>query len=142
MMSQIWQLKRRDPELCRLILSTATLAYRPLHLLELASLAGLPERFSLNLELMAKMVGLCGSFLTIREEFVYFVHQSAKDYLSTDAELDIFPHRCAERHGIIVSRSLQGMSNTLRRDIYGLRDPGCLIEQARSVEPDPLAPIR
>ncbi|UNI22807.1 hypothetical protein JDV02_008661 [Purpureocillium takamizusanense] len=42
MIKQIQQLKRRDPEFCRLVLSAATLAYRPLHMLELAALAGLP----------------------------------------------------------------------------------------------------
>ena len=35
MMSHILRLERRDPEFCRLMLSTATLAYRPLHWLEL-----------------------------------------------------------------------------------------------------------
>jgi len=144
MMSQIRQLKRTDPESCRLILSTATLAYRPLHLLELASLAGLPEEFSLKPGLMTKLVGLCGSFLTIREGIVYFVHQSAKDYLITDAELEILPHGRAEGHGAIVSRSLQGMSNTLKRDIYQLQNPGISIEQVESVDVDPdlLAPVR
>ena len=34
------------------------------------------------------------------------------------------------------------MSNTLKRDIYNLRDPGCSIEQVHYPNPDPLAPIR
>lgn len=46
MMKQIQQLKRSDPELCRLVLSVAILAYRPLHVLELGVLSGLPEKVS------------------------------------------------------------------------------------------------
>jgi hypothetical protein len=37
---------------------------------------------------------------------------------------------------------LQGMSDTLRRDMYDLRDPGTLIYQVKPVDPDPLARIR
>jgi hypothetical protein len=39
-MKQIQQLKRRDPEFCWHVLSTITLAYRPLHVLELGALSG------------------------------------------------------------------------------------------------------
>lgn len=84
MMRQVQKLRRKDPEFCNLVLSTTTLAYRPLHLLELGALSGLPEQIFNNfnnINNIAKIVGKCGSFLTIREGYLYFVHQSAKDYL-------------------------------------------------------------
>jgi len=37
---QVEELYRRDPEFCRLVLSTITLAYCPLHLLELGAVVG------------------------------------------------------------------------------------------------------
>jgi hypothetical protein len=43
MIGQIQNLGRRNPELCRLVLSAATLAYRPLALAELAIVSGLPR---------------------------------------------------------------------------------------------------
>jgi hypothetical protein len=41
MVDQILQLTKRNSEICRLLLSTATVAYRPLHLPEIGSLCGL-----------------------------------------------------------------------------------------------------
>jgi hypothetical protein len=46
MVNQIQQLTKRNSELCRLMLSIATVAYRPLHLAEIGSLCGLPGQIS------------------------------------------------------------------------------------------------
>ncbi|EXA28436.1 hypothetical protein FOVG_19960 [Fusarium oxysporum f. sp. pisi HDV247] len=46
MMRHIRQLKPEHVELCRLIISAVTLAYRPLHLCELGELSGLPQHVS------------------------------------------------------------------------------------------------
>jgi hypothetical protein len=118
MLRQVQQLQRKDPELCRLVLSTITLAHRPLHLLELGALSGLPEQISTNLEDIIAIVNLCGSFLTIRENRTYFIHQSAKDFLLGKAFM--FPSGKAEVHYTMFSRSREIMLRTLRRDIYGL----------------------
>lgn len=142
MIGQIRRLKRKDPELCKLILSATCLAYRPLHLQELAALSRLPEQVSRTLQSIKKIVNMCGSFLTIREETVYFIHQSAKDYLSTKADHEIFSAGYVEVHREIVSRSVQIMSEALRRDVYGLGDPGASIDQIGSIDPDPLARVR
>jgi hypothetical protein len=82
-------------------------------------------------ESLYEVIGLCGSFLTIREHVVYFVHQSVREYLIEHAESEIFPDGHAEGHRKIVSRSLEAMSTTLRKDIYSLQDPGCSIEVQR-----------
>jgi NACHT domain len=137
MMDQIKRLDLKDPDFCKSVLSTITLAYRPLHLSELGILTGLPIEIPL-----VEIVKKCASFLTIQNDTVYLVHQSAKDYLSTHAEPEIFPHGRTEIHRKIISQALQVMSNTLRRDIYGLRDPSTLINNVKSLDPDPLAQIR
>src|SRR5438046_1880613 len=73
---------------------------------------------------------------------IYFVHQSAKGYFSTGNGSKIFPSGQAEEHRKIGHRSLQVMSDTLKRDIYDLRMPGALLDELSSVNQDPLERIR
>jgi hypothetical protein len=142
MMRQVQQLKRKDPEFCGLVLSTITLAYRPLHLLELGTLSGLPGQISNNLDSIVKIIGKCGSFLTIREGYIYFIHQSAKDYLDSNASGAIFPAGRGAFQYDLFSRSIQAMSETLQQDMYKLRLPGISINSVQVPDPDPLAPLR
>jgi hypothetical protein len=141
MMTEVQQLKRKDPEFCRLVLLNMTLVYRPLHLLELGTLSGLPGQISNNLDSIAKIVGKCGSFLTIREDYIYFIHQSAKDYLDSNAST-IFPSGRGAFQYDLFSRSLQAISETLHRNMYELHQPGISIDLAKPPHPDPLAPLR
>src|SRR5947199_6758103 len=67
-----------DVNLCKQILASVTRVYRPITLKELTSLVDGLEDYSDDLESLREIIGLCGSFLTIREDTVYFVHQSAK----------------------------------------------------------------
>ena len=115
---------------------------QPTHLKELNSIVSLPEELLDDIASLEELVGLCGSFLTIREGFIYVVHQSAKEYLSTHAESNIFPNGRMEVQCKILSRSLQVMSDTLRKDICTLRNTGWPIGQIGSVNLDPLAKIR
>ncbi|RYP47535.1 hypothetical protein DL768_006412 [Monosporascus sp. mg162] len=131
-----------DVDLCKEILVFVTTVYRPITLNELTSFVELPEATSDNLEPWREAIGLCGSFLTIREGTVYFVHQSAKDFLLRKASGAIFPSGVEEAHRMIFSRSLEVMTGTLRRDIYCLGSPGFPIDQAQQPEPDPLAAAR
>ena len=78
-----------DAELCKQVLATIALVYRPVTLAELVSLTELLEDFA-EAE-VREIVGLCGSFLTLRGETVYFVHQSAQDFLLEKATNDVFP---------------------------------------------------
>jgi len=122
---------------CLAVLSIATLAYRPLHILELRTIAGLRyETADLK-----RIVDMCGSFLTLVDDYVYPIHQSAKDYLVSDNAVDkIFP---SGKHAVqrsIVDRSIAAMENTLQRDVYRLVHPGALTRdvEARPPTPDPL----
>jgi len=142
MMEQIKQLQRQYPELCRQVLSIVVTAYRPLHLQELHVLSGLPTQVQNVNQSTTTIVKMCGSFLTIRDDNVYIVHQSAKDFLSKEASHDIFPCGIRDVHHSIFLRSLETMSKTLRRDIYNLRAPGYATERVKRPNPDPLVASR
>lgn len=131
-----------DLILCKQVLGASTLAYRPLHLAELTSIAQLPDEFHSDKNALEELVGLCGSFLIVRDEAIYFVHQSAKDYLVEHAGNELFPDGHAKAHHMIVSQSLKFMSQILRRDIYSLQHPGFCITDVHSPLQDPLAPVR
>lgn len=131
-----------DSELCMQILATASLVYEPISPAELASLIEIDEDISEDTESLQEIISLCGSFLVIRNDTIYFVHQSAKDYLIDVASAQIFPSGQHEAHYDIFSRSLQVLSKTLRRDIYDIRAPGRLIEEIETPNPDPLAGAR
>jgi hypothetical protein len=70
-----------DVELCKQILAVAVIVRRPISLDELTSLVEMPDDVSDDPESLEEVIKLCGSFLTLRERTVYFVDQSAKDFL-------------------------------------------------------------
>lgn len=141
-------------DLCRRILAVATVVRRPISLDELISLVEMPDIIPNDPELLEKIIKLCGSFLTLRERTVYFVHQSAKDFLlgnasdkaSNKAPQDapgwLFPAGMEDVNYHLLSRSLSAMSKVLRRDVYGLVAPGFSIDDVRVPKPDPLATVR
>lgn len=128
--------------LCKQVLATSTLAYRPIHLKELIAIACLPEEVTSDQDDLKDVVDLCGSFLIVRNENIYFVHQSAKDYIVRYASAEIFPHERAEAHCMIVLQSLESMSQILRRNIYTLQHPGFCITDVHPPLEDPLASIQ
>jgi len=141
--------KSDDADLCKRILSIVAVVYRPIALRELVSLDdALNEPDNLDnlaeeIEDLEQTVGQCGSFLTIREGTIYFVHQSAKDFLlQENTSRELFPSGKAEVHYTIFSRSLEVMSRTLRRDIYRLQAPGFPIEKVEPPVLDPLAAVQ
>ncbi|KAN0083567.1 hypothetical protein V8E54_002655 [Elaphomyces granulatus] len=139
MMKHIQQLQHQYSRRCLRALSAAAIAYQPLHLREIHVVAGLQEKVR-NLEDVERIINMCGSFLTIRDNYVYFIHQSAKDYLTIDASAIIFPAGHERIHYDMFSRSLDALSKTLRRDIYNVQDLGGMVKDVP--DPDPLASIR
>jgi hypothetical protein len=81
-------------------------------------------------------------FVTVRDDQIYLIHQSAKDYLSERASALLFPYGAAMAHYDMFNQSLKLMSNKLRRDMYGLGAPGFPIDYVRVPDPDPLATMR
>ncbi|KAF1955653.1 WD40 repeat-like protein [Byssothecium circinans] len=128
-------------DLCKRILASIATVYRPVTLQELVSLVELLDEVG-DLESLQEIISLCGSFLTVRDGIVYFVHQSAKDFLLEKVSDNIFPSGREEVHHALFSRSLQVMSRTLRRDMYGLDALGYPAEQIEPPDPDPLAASR
>ena len=129
-----------DGDLFRRILALVMTVRRPITLKELTSFIEMPEGTANNLMLLSEVIEQCGSFLTVREHTVFFVHQSAKDFLSKNAE--IFPHGMAKVHYTIFSKLLEVMSQTLHRDMYSLCTPGFPIEEVQQPDPDPLVAVR
>ncbi|KAK3375735.1 HET-R [Lasiosphaeria ovina] len=142
--SMLHEIKRYrwDADLCRCILATVMVTYRPLHLVEIGKLSGLPEHIATSIANVRKVVTKCRSFLTIRDERIYLVHQSAQDYLAKQASAQLFPRGVRIAHHHIFTRSLELMSGTLRRDMYGLGALGFPIDQVKVPDPDPLATVR
>ncbi|KAL2195258.1 NACHT domain-containing protein [Corynascus similis CBS 632.67] len=140
MIGQIYN--SRHAKLLREILAAVSVVYRPVTLDELHSLVDTPYRVSGDDKALEEIVGLCGSFLTLRARTISFIHQSAKDFLLKQARDEIFPSGMEEVHHTIFSRSLRAMQDTLRRDIYNLRAPGYSIDSVIPPNQDPLAVVR
>ena len=104
MMEQVCNSDNAD--LCKQILASIAIVYRPVMLKELTSLVEMLEDMSANLESLGEIIRLCGSLLTIRKGTIYFVHQSAKVFLFAKAFDEIFPSGREEAHYVISSRLL------------------------------------
>ncbi|KAF2022867.1 HET-domain-containing protein [Setomelanomma holmii] len=128
-----------DAKLCKHVLALNALLYRPITLEELVALA---ESLIADETHLRQIISFCGSFLTLREDTVYFVHQSAKDFLFEKAYHETFLDGSEAVHRTILSRSLAILSRTLRRDMYSLESPGYPIENVELPEADPLAASR
>lgn len=128
--------KRETPTYCRSILQAVAVAFRPLTLKEVQELARLPQ--NVPADTIAK---LCRSFLTTRDDTIFFVHQSAKDYLSNEWDI-VFQRPIRDTHHSMFSRSVGAMNRILHQDIYSLGHPGVSIENIQRPSPDPLMSIR
>ncbi|KAK4166819.1 NACHT domain-containing protein [Cladorrhinum sp. PSN259] len=139
-----------NADLCKRALATATIVRRPISLYELITLIEMPNDIKENPQYLEELIRLCGSFLTLREQIIYFVHQSAKDFLegkavhqaSREPFNQIFPRGTEVVNRTVFSRSLNAMSTVLRRDIYGLKAPGFRIDEVQTPFPDPLHMVR
>jgi hypothetical protein len=130
-----------DAELCKQVLALDALVYRPITLEELVALAK-PLGEVVDETDLREIIGLCGSFLTLREDTIYFVHQSAKDFLFAKAYDEAFPDGSKAIHQAIFLRSLAILSKTLHRDMYSLEAPGYPIKNVELPKTDPLAVLR
>ncbi|KAL7897260.1 hypothetical protein HDV63DRAFT_415432 [Trichoderma sp. SZMC 28014] len=142
------KLGARGQEVCRVLLSIVTTAMRPLHLAELLVFVNAhwenSSYFKTNYQLrdIQDMAKTCGSILSIREDTVYFIHQSAKDYVVENADQRIFP--ILHQHYRMFETSLDAMSNILEYNMYSLEDPAIHMDDVplKGVGSDPLVSIR
>jgi NACHT domain len=118
-----------DREYCIRVLRITTLAYRPLHLKEFVFAADLPDKEFADSGDISDLINQCGSFLTIRDEMVYFVHQSAKDFLSSTKGYRIFCTSLKDEHRLFARRLLALMSRKHKRNICNLDHQGVFNEE-------------
>nr|WOD45877.1 hypothetical protein [Trichoderma atroviride] len=138
MMDQIRDHPSQRRDLCTKLLSIVTTAYRPLHLGELSSLWQTEAECPQGQEDVRKVAQLCGSFLTVKDDTIYFIHQSAKDFvLQQSSQAGI-----RRMHFFIFNSSLDVMSHKLHRNIYGLESSSTEINEISTPCPDPLAYLR
>jgi hypothetical protein len=111
---------------CKQIIRSAAIAYRPLQLQELVATAELPDRILDSIRYLKDLVERCGSFLTVRNEVIFFIHQSAKDYVISGKGQEDLRFDLAEEHYKITCRSLSILSKALTMDICNLKKPSIL----------------
>ncbi|KAL2889493.1 Vegetative incompatibility protein HET-E-1 [Ceratocystis lukuohia] len=128
-----------DGPICKRVLATVLTVYRPLTLQQLQALVSELENYDKGD--VEEIIAFCGSFLTIHDSFVHFVHQSAKDYLLGEASAEILPSGIVDQHQTVFAQSLDLLCRTLKRDIYHLQAPGCLIDEVSVPDSNPLASI-
>lgn len=140
MMSGISQ--SEDAETCRCVLATTTILFRPVVIQELTAIVEPLKEFADDPKTVREIVELCGSFLTVKENTVYFVHQSAQDFLLADAKDEIFPNSIDIAHQEIFLRSLAVLIGQLHRNMYKLKGLDASVDTAQPPSPDPLASLR
>ncbi|KAL7957739.1 quinon protein alcohol dehydrogenase-like superfamily [Trichoderma compactum] len=139
------KLRRKDQEACQILLSIVTTAERPLHLEELHTFISSQwthYKSSYNILDMKDIVRDCGSLLAIRDDTIYFIHQSVKDYILGNAYNSIFPSGVQYQHRKMFETSMSAMSRILKEDIYNLKVPRWHIGSLKPPYPDPLVPIK
>lgn len=131
MMEQIEGNETKEDVLdCIGILCFVTAALRPVSTFEIGYLANVSDNLANDPQSAEQLVGLCGSFLFIRDDYIYFIHQSAKDYFISGSGKRLLSSGLTKEHRRIFQQSYMLLSNTLRRDICRLQAPGTLIEEA------------
>jgi len=122
-------------ELALEILRAVTIAIRPLNLGELAVLSGLPFEARESSEVSSQYAEQCGSFLTFRDDLVYLVHQSAKDYLLKHQQAALYPQSLLAEHEKVAHRCIDYVVQDWQQDIQNRRrSSGQSIEQGHGNE--------
>lgn len=118
-------------DLCMRILRTTTLAYRPLRLRELGTVVSLPDKLQednpSNFDALRGLIERCGSFILVHEDTIYFVHQSAKDYVSARNGSGNLRLDRLQEHTLIAEHCLDTLILDLKD--HQFPDPASLIRQ-------------
>jgi hypothetical protein len=133
-----------DEKLCKKILAVVAVVYRPVVLEELMMLVEAPDDIADAdwMQEIEEIISLCGSFLAIRNKTIYFVHQSAQDFVLDQAAGEVFPCGLEDVHSNIFTRSLEVISSSLHRDMWEFDEWASSIEEIKPPDPDPLEELR
>ncbi|KAM3513135.1 hypothetical protein MY11210_003247 [Beauveria gryllotalpidicola] len=135
------RIRRSEHEsLYRQLLSIMSAVFRPLTFVELRALSSqlLDDYDDGDLE---RRIARCGSFLTVKDKTVSFVHKSAKDYLLGEEGFVAESSGWPMQHYTIFLMALELLTSTLRRDMCKLDFLGPLSERDSQPDLEPLMPI-
>ncbi|KAF5006239.1 hypothetical protein FDECE_7399 [Fusarium decemcellulare] len=125
-------------ELYKDVLKIVSTTIRPLALRELQRLA---KEAPSSIDDLRRILWQCGSFLSVQNDTITFIHQSAKDFISDPAESSgVLSNKSNRDHWDVFSRSMIIMSDCLKRDISGIDHPEQSKDITKCHDPDPLAP--
>lgn len=131
MIEEISQKHEEVCQLCFQVLRSMCIVFRPLSVKDLIITAQLPRDFLIQDDYLFQFIEHCSSFVTVRQGYVYFVHQSAKDYLTSGGAKIVFSKGVREEHSLLIDRSLNCMSTTLHRDMCKLKHLGSQAQSAK-----------
>ncbi|KAM3509428.1 hypothetical protein MY10362_000592 [Beauveria mimosiformis] len=122
------------------LLSIMSAVFRPLTFVELSAFSPqlLDDYDDGDLE---RRIARCGSFLTVKDKTVSFVHKSAKDYLLGEEGFVAGSSNWSAQHYTIFLAALELLKSTLRRDMCKLDFLGPLSERDSQPDLEPLVPI-
>lgn len=119
-------------DLGRKVLSIAAVARRPLTIQEIVPLINGADGQDASDYDWNIILGYCGSFLTLRHDTIYFIHQSASDFLTEQVSNRLFPHGTEAINRYIFKNSITATSQALgKKDMYGLVNPGSSIDDPK-----------
>ncbi|KAJ5901856.1 G-protein beta WD- 40 repeats containing protein [Penicillium taxi] len=116
------QLREGEPDdvsRCMRLLKAMMLAYRPLKIEEIQSVTGLTNEE----DAIQMLVGRCASLIRMQEQNIEFVHQSARDYLTTKNAQSILDSYEYLGHNDIVQGCLSFLSGSLKMNLVDLPRP-------------------
>jgi hypothetical protein len=116
------------------ILTVVSTVFRPLYLRELGLLAEELEQYADDKVEMRDVVSNCGSFLSEQNGKVYFVHLSAREYLSKEACQIMFPNGQGAVHFDILTRSRELLTKPNDHDTRATTDHESSHEDATTPE--------
>jgi hypothetical protein len=113
MLQRIQKLEVHEANLYMRILTVVSTVFRPLDLRELGLLAEELEQYADDKVEMRDVVSNCGSFFSEQNGKVYFVHLSAREYLSKEACQIMFPNGQGAVHFDILTRSRELLTSRM-----------------------------
>ncbi|KAL9057391.1 MAG: hypothetical protein Q9162_002336 [Coniocarpon cinnabarinum] len=124
MLTQVDEQDIEDANLCRQLLRFVAVAIAPQKLCVLPILSDFPEDAQGNEQNTVELVERCGSFLTVRNDLVHFVHQSAADFFTTSNGMRIFAYGYQRQQKMMASLCIDLMEKTLRKNVCNLLSSG------------------
>ncbi|CAK7206518.1 hypothetical protein SEUCBS139899_009314 [Sporothrix eucalyptigena] len=138
-MLQIIEKATMDKDIYFQVLAFVSLASRPLALKELMALVQSFQDVGDNEEDHIEIIESCGSFLALRNNIVYWVHKSAKDFFGGSAAAQIYPSGIKKEHKKLFQGALFNLQSVLRRNIGSLPGVGSTVDKATG---DALTPVQ